>query len=160
MIADLIYNFKYWSPRAALLVTGLILLVLPTRLGAGLRSSKRDTSGKAMKYLVPATGVTALWMSEAWPSNWKQPAGGIIGIGLLAAGLSGLQPENKRSPLPRFLGRPADKRQAMLLAVLGAANIAAAWWPRPWRDYEWATGWSSGLQGTSEPPSRYSGQRD
>jgi hypothetical protein len=161
MIADLIYNLKYWSPRAALLITGLILLVVPTRLGSLLRSPKRGTGGsKAMRYIVPATGVTALWMSETWPSNWKQPAGGLIGIGLLAAGLSGIQSENKKTPVLRFLNRSGDRKQALLFAVLGAANIVAAWWPRPWRDYEWATGWSSGLKGTSEPPSRYSGQWD
>jgi hypothetical protein len=158
MLADLLYNFRYWTPRAALLLTGFVLLALPTRLGSFLRPSGAK-SGR-MRYLAPATGATALWMSEAWPSNWKRPAGGLLGIALLVAGLSGAVGGNTKSRWLPFIKRDSGRKEALLYAGLGAANIAAAWWPRPWRDYEWATGWSSGLTGTSEPPSRYSGERE
>jgi hypothetical protein len=160
MLADLMYNLKYWTPRAALLVTGLVLLALPTPLGAFLRSSRKgEAGGGRLNYILPAAGLTAMWMSEAWPSNWKQPADGLLGVGLLLAGLPGVVAGGKKARKRKFLWGATDRKQSLVLAALGLANMAAAWWPRPWRDYEWATGWSSGLPGTPEPPEHYTGQR-
>lgn len=131
------------TPRRALIWVGLVLL------GFGVLGFFVDwdqgplhlTLGKRVAFI--ALGLFVEWVAEVLTSEIKRPITKVLAIAMLAAGVTALFVTDWGFT---SAGRPWE---ALVYMASGLVLGLSAWWPARFRDYEWATGWSSGLEGSS-----------
>jgi hypothetical protein len=153
------YNLRYWTPRAALMLSGVVVVGLGVAgFFADLGPEDAFVLDAEKRIILLVVGLVILWIGETWPSNWKQPATALLGIAFAVAGIVTLllSGPDQRELAFTYVSRPWE---SIFYLAVGVANLAAALWPRPWRDYEWGTAWSSGLAGSPETPRHYAGEQ-
>ena len=139
-------NSLRWTPRRALMLTGLILM------GFGAYGFFKEWGAadpmyldlpKRLAYIV--LGGFILYIGEVWSSPWKRYTAmgmailmGAVGILTLAAG-GGSEPNLGFTHLNRFW-------EAVLYLAAGGWHAVAVWYPRRHYEYEWATGVSTGIR--------------
>jgi hypothetical protein len=136
-------NSPRWTPRRALLLTAWVLL------GLGILGFFVDWRRDAPFYLdiekqaiFIVLAVFMLYTGETWDSAWKRWVAGPLSIVFTAAGASSLILEEPNLG-PTLINSPWE---AIYFLVTGIWTAVTVWYPRPFYDYEYGTGVSTGLK--------------
>ncbi|MBM3940589.1 MAG: hypothetical protein FJ318_06820 [SAR202 cluster bacterium] len=137
-------HYDSLTPRRALIVAGLVFLALGVvGLFVDWDSSGpfRLSTGKIIALLM--IGAAFEWVAEVLTSETKRPFTKFFAVVLTVAGIVGLFVQDWG------VTTIAAPWEALTYLALGVLLGLSAWLPRRFHDYEWATGWSSGLEGSS-----------
>jgi len=99
------------------------------------------TTVKSIAFIV--LGLLTEYVAEVWTTEIKRPYDTLLGVVTIVVGLACLATDD--------LGfmRAGNLEGAFFLAI-GIPQMLALFWPRRFYDYEWGTGWSSGMKWSSK----------
>jgi hypothetical protein len=134
------------TPRRTMFAAGFALIILGIAgLAAGWASGDwlAFTTAKGIAFIV--CGIVLELVAEVWTAEFKRPVSALFGIATTALGVASIVTDD--------LGFMATGgwTEGVLYLALGLPQFVALWWPRRFYDYEWGTGWSSGLKFASKP---------
>jgi hypothetical protein len=143
------------TPRRTLFVAGLVLIGLG--IGGfvfGWSNSDPIALPLTKRILFIVAGLLLEWIAEIWTSEWKRIVSATLGAAFTALGIAAL--------IAKDLGfmHTGGSWEGVLYLALALPQFVALWWPRRFYDYEWGTGWSSGLRFASRPDSYQDGRPD
>jgi len=143
------------TPRRTLLVAGLVLIAL------GVAAFIFDWSNAdpialplAKRIVFIVIGLAFQWVAEIWTTEWKRSVAAVFGIVLIPIGLVAL--------FAHDLGfmHAGGPWEGVLYLAMATVQGVALWWPRRFYDYEWGTGWSSGLKWASRTDAYQEGRAE
>ena len=132
------------TPRRTMFVAGLALILVGIAglfANWGVNDWIAMTTAKSIVFIV--LGLFTEYVAEVWTTEIKRPYDAFCGMAAVVLGVGSL--------LTNDLGfmRVGNLEGVFYLAI-GIPQLLALFWPRRFYDYEWGTGWSSGMKWSSK----------